>query len=251
MESTRYGVKTNDFSSPSSIAQMQAMIDARLAEMNTDDTWKERSREYDRRTAHARRAARGVPERFLDATLSGWAPDSQDKAKAKAELLSWVSMLGRPGAPSLVIRGANGTGKTWAACGILNDRLDGLYTGEGLDNRRVPEMEGQYITAKGYTDKVKATYRGGATETEKQVLDAYADVPLLVLDEVGRQFDTENERNYLFELINERYNRHRQTALLSNLDGEEFRAFMGPAVMDRLAEGSRGALVFNWPSLRT
>jgi DNA replication protein DnaC len=81
-------------------------------------------------------------------------------------------------------------------------------------------------------------------------MNLYAEVALLVLDEIGRQFDTETEKNYMFELINERYNRHKQTMLVSNLDTAEFKALVGTAITDRLKEGGGKVVVFNWPSLR-
>jgi len=136
-----------------------------------------------------------------------------------------------------VFRGGVGTGKTWIACGLLVDALEKGYSGI-------------YSTAKAYTGKVKETYRKDAREAESDVLARCSSVDLLVVDEIGRQFETANEHLYLFDLVNERYNRNKPTIFLTNLDGEEFKTFVGDAILDRLKEGGSVILGLNWPSRR-
>jgi DNA replication protein DnaC len=68
---------------------------------------------------------------------------------------------------------------------------------------------------------------------------------LLVIDEAGVQFGTDNERQTLFELIEYRYNYYKPTIIISNLDFENtktqrgLKSILGYRIMDRLKDNSQ------------
>lgn len=223
-----------------------ALIDKRIAELKGEeqkelfDTAEERKAKAEERRRAVELAMlkwSGVPERYHSASLSGWVVQNDKEAIVKPKMTAWAGGIEMTGHDSMVWLGPAGTGKTHLACGMLCDRfktgLDGLYT-----------------TAKGYTDQVKNSYRADSKESSTEVLERFGSNPILVIDEIGRQFEAKSEEIYFFELVNFRYNKRRPTLFLSNLDDEEFRAFVGPAVMDRLREGGGRFLTFNWASRR-
>jgi DNA replication protein DnaC len=219
------------------------MIDQRLEEMKGQgpDLFEQeevrKAREQRDAGIKALRDSSGIPERFSTATLAGWKPEGPKETHVRDRMLVWVEMLGKLGCPSMSLQGSAGTGKTWIACGILNDRHQAM-------------LDGMYTTAKDYTGRIKESYRKDSPEPESVIRDRYASVGVLVIDELGRQFETEVERLYLFDLMNERYNRRKPTLLVTNMDIDGFRAFLGDAITDRLREGGGAILELNWASRR-
>jgi DNA replication protein DnaC len=189
--------------------------------------------------------AAGIEERYFDATLSGWSPSEPDQQRVRQGLVDWVAMIGQPGCPSRVLQGAKGVGKTHLACGILLDRLRA-----GKD--------GMFTLAKAYTGLIRESYRKDSHEPESAILARYSGVGLLVIDDAGRQFDTEAEKLYLFDLINERYNKGKPTLFTTNMAvthpdpavTPEFQAYVGEAIMDRLRQGGGKFVQMNWASRR-
>lgn len=188
----------------------------------------------------ARLTSAGIEERYFDATFQGWDPVEYDKRMVADSIQSWFSFMMKdsPACPSIVFQGAKGTGKTHLAIGALIDRLragkDGLFT-----------------MAKAYTGLIRESYRKDSPEPESKILARYSAVGLLVIDDAGRQFDTDAERLYLFDLVNERYNKRRPTLFTTNQTPDEFEKYVGDAIFDRLRQGGGKFVAFNWPSLRT
>lgn len=234
-------------------AKAIALIDQRIAELEAEDKRTAEQRLSDEKAQEATRKVAaeesqrqytasllkysGVPDRYHVASLKGWETQDEKQAAMKPKLCKWAFELDGRESSSAVWFGPAGTGKTYLACGMLLDRY-----ARGLD--------GLYITAKGYTDRIKNSYRDDSKDSSTDILERYGSTPILVLDEVGRQFETKSEDLYLFELVNERYNQQRPTLFLSNLTNEEFRDFVGNAIMDRLREGGGKFLPFNWASRR-
>lgn len=63
------------------------------------------------------------------------------------------------------------------------------------------------------------------------------------------QFGSDAEKLILFEIINGRYEAVKPTILLSNLNIDGLKGYMGERVVDRLREGGK-ADRFDWPSYR-
>lgn len=212
------------------VAELDAKIKAHEDAEMAKESW------HRHQAMNQRKIDAGIPERYLSASFASWVPEGEPQEKLRSEVQRWKSGPFRDGA-SAVLRGGVGTGKTWIACGLMADAIEKGYSAV-------------YSTAKAYTGKVKETYRKDAKLAESDVLAHFSDVDLLVLDEIGRQFETHNEHLYLFDLVNERYNRGKPTIFLTNLDGDEFKEFVGDAILDRLKEGGSVILSLNWPSRR-
>lgn len=179
-----------------------------------------------------------IPLRFKDASFDNFKSD-QKNAKAlkicKAYAERWADRKKSGG--SLVLFGNVGTGKTHLAMAIAN------YVIENYQDR-------VYVTtARKITRDIKSTW-GDKENTEQGLINLYAKLDLLIIDEIGVQFLSDAEKMILFEIINNRYENIKPTLIISNLNSDEIKKTLGEQTVDRLREG-RGAMVkFDWESYR-
>lgn len=142
---------------------------------------------------------------------------------------------------SLLLLGNVGTGKTLLGCAILTEYThdeDGSWSDSGL-----------YTTAAQLMRRIKMSWKKDAPENEQEVFAKLTKPGLLVIDEIGVQFNSDTERCLLTELINDRYNARQRTMLISNLTLQEFTQVVGDRIVDRLKENGK-VLVFDWTSQR-
>jgi DNA replication protein DnaC len=183
--------------------------------------------------------AAGIPERFRDRTLDNYRAETD----AQKNALQWANdyangfddalATGR----SMLFLGRPGTGKTHLACGICAHLL-----------RKGSTV--YYSTVQRAMRRVKGTWARDADETEAQAIAAMTKPDLLVLDEIGVQFGSDTERNLLFDILNERYEKCMPTLLLSNYGKEDVAKYLGERVMDRLREDGGRVVTFDWDSYR-
>jgi DNA replication protein DnaC len=182
----------------------------------------------------------GIPERFHDRTLDGFIARSEGQrsalafAQVYADEFDKVLRIGR----SALFVGKPGTGKTHLACGI------------GLQIMREQNRTVLFSTVMRAIRRVKDSWGRDSRQTESQAIETLVAPDLLILDEVGVQFGSDFERNILFDVLNERYEKRRPTLLLSNLTASEVAAYLGERIMDRLREDGGALLVFDWESHR-
>jgi predicted ATPase len=105
-----------------------------------------------------------------------------------------------------------------------------------------------YVTApRLFRDVVPAFRDEGPSQAE--MIARYTAPSLLVIDEAHIRSDSAAEDRRLFEILDVRYGRKRDTVLITNLGADEFANAMGPAVIDRMAHAG-GVITCNWPSYR-
>jgi DNA replication protein DnaC len=97
---------------------------------------------------------------------------------------------------------------------------------------------------------VKSTWRHNSETTEDVVLEHYTSLDLLIIDEVGVQFGSASELAILQEIVNARYESILPTILISNLTFEQLKDSIGERIVDRVTNGGRNRLAFNWESFR-
>lgn len=182
----------------------------------------------------------GIPRRFQARTFDNYrvtVPEQQqalDRARNYASKFPRVMERGA----SMIFYGPPGTGKTHLACAIANQAI------------REFGASALFTTVFEMLQQIKASYGSGATKSEAQVMALYAEVDLLVLDEIGVQLGTEYEGVMITDIINRRYSDMRPTIILSNLDQKGLGKFLGERVLDRMTEGGGGIVAFNWSSYR-
>lgn len=194
----------------------------------------EKVRVWQRRLGEA-----GIPERFHNRTLASYTATNAGQRSALAFAQSYadgfdeVLKAGR----SAIFCGKPGTGKTHLAVGI------------GLHAMTLGKLV-MFTTVQRAVRRVKDSWRKDSTESETDVIDMLVEPDLLILDEIGVQFGSEFEKNLMFDILNERYEKSRPSLLLSNLTAPEVKAFLGERVYDRLREDGGKCIPFDWSSHR-
>lgn len=182
-----------------------------------------------------------LPERFKSCTLQNYEPVNDDAARClrlcQAYAAKWPDRLKQGG--GLVMCGMPGTGKNHLALAIAKHVI------------QTHQDSALFTTALRVARAFKSTWNKNADLTESEVIKAYTDPDLLIIDEVGVQFGSESEKLILFEIINTRYEKMRPTILISNQTREELGAFIGERVIDRMNDGGGCTLAFTWSSYRS
>ena len=194
-----------------------------------------------RATAWQARIGRaGIPDRFLDRSLKNFVVTTNEQRVALEFAIRYAKQfeeVRRSGRSALFI-GLPGTGKTHLACGI------GMHVIEHFG------ADVLFITVQRAIRSVKDTWTKGAAQSETEAVATLVSPDLLILDEVGVQNGTDFERNTLFDVINERYERRKPTLYLSNLPKDEVATYLGARVMDRVREDGGKVVPFTWESHR-
>lgn len=182
----------------------------------------------------------GIPPRFLNRLLSNYKSENQGQQRAFeyaskfADEFEDVAKTGR----SAVFIGKPGTGKTHLACAIAQHIS------------RNHDASFRFITVLRAMRNIKDSWSKESEITEGQAIYQFVAPDLLILDEVGVQFGSEFEKNILFDVINQRYEKRKPTIFISNLPMSELSIYLGERVMDRLREDGGTIIPFAWDSQR-
>lgn len=176
--------------------------------------------------------AAGVSERHADCTFSNYSIPS---AGVKAEIAVRAFEGFSRGELSLIVTGSVGTGKTHLAASAVSAR-----GGKGIKIVKMPEL----------MREIKESWRKDSEWKESDVINFYSRIELLIIDEIGVQFASDTEKMVIFEIIDNRYQAMKKTALLSNVDIDTVQGLVGERVIDRLREDKAKLVVMDWESYR-
>ena len=160
----------------------------------------------------------GVPERYFKESLDTYKIKNKMQATAAKAATNFLHAAKCGEFKSLVMLGNAGTGKTHLACAIIR------------------EAGGKYRTAPDIVEEMRRAKSFTANDTETDIIDYYAHVSLLVIDEIGRGIAATDEKYMLYQIINARYNTRKPTVLISNYTKADFLKYIGVAAADRLVE---------------
>ena len=136
-----------------------------------------------------------IKEKFFDMTFDDYKVVNDTQKLAKEKLVA----IANGGNRSLLLLGSNGLGKTMLSSLALKQRGGYIF--------KMYEIIIQ----------IKSSYKANSDVDEADILAMLSSCPLLVIDEVGKQFGSESEKNWLSYVIDERYERNKPTVLISNL----------------------------------
>ena len=140
-----------------------------------------------------------------------------------------------PGRNGLFITGPKGTGKTHLAAAIANQLM---REGTGVICMTMIDL----------LDRIKETYaqRSQWEASEGDVLNTYKEVPLLIIDDMGKESPTEWAVSKIYAIINARYEAYLPTIVTTNYTDSELVRRLTPkdtgdsttadATIDRLRE---------------
>lgn len=179
-----------------------------------------------------------LPPRFADKSFDTYRANTPEQERVLRICREYAGAFveNYKAGTNLLMLGTPGTGKTHLAVAILRDVIERH------------KITGVYTSAARMFRRIKSTF-GDSDETETQAIEVYTKPHLLVLDEIGVSYGSDAELNYLFDIMNERYEQCLPTIIVSNIQPDEMGAWMGDRVVDRLRESSR-MMLFDWESAR-
>ena len=208
-----------------------ACIDADLARKDAEAKAARQAEFVAAATLHS-----GLRGRFRETTFANFTATTQDQRHAMMTCQDFAASAEGGNWASLTLIGPPGTGKTHLGAAIA---LETIQRG-----RRA-----SYSTFRDLIRTLRGTWRRGADETEEQVVEGFASVPMLVIDELGVSFGTDAESAQLFDVIDRRYQLCNPLVLISNLSVPDLRVVLGDRLFDRVREGSQ-VVTCNWESHR-
>lgn len=123
---------------------------------------------------------------------------------------------------SLILAGTVGTGKTHLVASITNKLLE----------NGVPVL---FDTFSGHLYKLKAEFG-----TSQNYLHRMQKIDMLVIDDVGKEKQTDWTRSIMFDVINYRYENLLPIVMTTNYDSKELAEYFGSAIWSRLCEMCTG-----------
>jgi DNA replication protein DnaC len=190
----------------------------------------------------------GMGERFLQRTFESFLCETDDHRKIKNAAQSYARIFENhlpkrgetlPGRNGLLISGTKGTGKTHIAAAIANDLL---HRGTAVI----------CMTERNLFDRIRRTYNREEHTDESMVRGIYDRVPLLIIDDLGKEKATEWTLATLYAIIDGRYERSMPIIITTNYDAERLVERLTPkgedtttadAIVDRLTEMCKGIVM--------
>lgn len=163
----------------------------------------------------------GVGRRYFNIKLEDYDATTDEQKKALKQVKEFINQMNsnKPVSKTLWLCGKAGTGKTLLASLIIR------------------ECGGHFAKSYEIEDDIEISKSFSAKENKKQVLEKYYNYRILVIDEIGKFEHKHNtEIEYLFRILNERYERQYSTILITNKTGKELREYIGIPLYDRFLE---------------
>lgn len=176
-----------------------------------------------------------IPTRFQDCDFQNFEASTLEQRTVLATCRNYAENFSDYHARGtcLILRGGVGCGKTHLAVAIARCLM-------------VAGFSVLHVNAYEMMDRFKAADFGG----RRAVIEQFARIDLLIIDEVGKTYGSRGELVDLFHVINGRYCHRRPTILISNENAEAIKLIIGEAAYDRLREGGGKIVNFCWQSVR-
>lgn len=205
----------------------------RRRQVEAEDAERKRRMEW-----RAKLDSANIPARFAPCTFENYIARSAQQKKALTIVRSYFDRFDeiRKTGTNLILYGAPGCGKTHLASALATSLLK--------LNKKVLYMQTAELIR-----EIRDTW-GKSDKSEIALIEKFKKVDLLILDEVGIQFGTKAEQDLLFSVLDGRYGALRPTLVISNLNPEGLKDYIGDRLFDRLLETGSAAVLFNWSSYR-
>jgi DNA replication protein DnaC len=172
--------------------------------------------------AHLTRSS-NIPRRYRNATLESFNPKDNPRALeiAKKFVINFSEDKG------LLLTGPVGTGKTHLACAIANALLNKLYS----------VYFGNVVDIMSF---IRGTYNRDSSLTEEEAVNIMTkEVDLFIIDDLGKENNTEYTLSMLYQLINRVYENEKPIIITTNFNSIELARKLGErgqAIVSRITE---------------
>lgn len=181
---------------------------------------------------------RGVSKRSIDKSFFNYTADTKEKEIALNKCKHLCEKVKKDEkAFNLIMTGGVGTGKTHLANSAVIDLYDSNKCGVRMNMIDIIR-------------RIKRTWSKDSDESESDVIEMFVKTDLLIIDEVGVQFNSDTEKMFIFDIINGRYEECLPTVIISNLDINGVKDVIGDRCVDRLREDGGKVVAFTWDSYR-
>jgi len=180
----------------------------------------------------------GIPIRFRDRNIENYVADTPEKQTSLTVARDFIENFDEnyKSGMTLIFSGKAGTGKSHLAIAIAQAVM--------------PKYTAMYINALDAVRMIRDTWRRDSEKSELEILEMFGTIGLLVIDEVGVQYGTENEQMLMFDIINRRYRDSMPMILLTNLGTQGLSEYLTERSYDRLRENGKW-VSFEWESYRS
>jgi len=189
-----------------------------------------------------------IPTRYIGLTFDDFIAETD---KQKVILEACKGFTKKEFDVGLIMCGRNGTGKSMLCSIIIQEiiRMNPYDNHGGNPFSHFKQAKRLYTEAIKLVRLVKSSWRKDSRFTEQEVLDYFTSPTVLVVDEIGVQYGSATEAQFITEIINDRYNQRKPTILCGNMTIAEIKNLIGERVVDRFRDGGR-VLVYDWESYR-
>ncbi len=123
----------------------------------------------------------------------------------------------------LLIEGDVGRGKTFLAAAITNQLLEN-------------NIDTLFLVVPEFLEQLRYTYQENSSTNEGELMSRAANVPVLILDDLGAHNFSDWTKNKIFTLINYRLNHQLPCVITSNLSIDELNDVIGSRTVSRIME---------------
>jgi DNA replication protein DnaC len=195
------------------------------------------------RLKHPERWMRGIPRRYLDYSFDNFTGGDVVKKICRNFVKEY------PDVNSLLLTGPPGSGKTHLAMAtcrqlIVDMKVDGSgpprkinepsYYREVNDDYRGNDIS--FTTVPELLLEIRSTFSRDSSESEDDIIEKYARVKLLILDDLGAEKASEFAIQSLYLLIDRRNRDLSPTIITTNLSLSEIEERLNGRIASRLAE---------------
>lgn len=164
-----------------------------------------------------------IPKRYRNATFESFNPKDNPRALEIAKKF----VMNFPEYKGLLLAGPVGTGKTHLAAAIANSLLNKLYS----------VYFGNVVDIMGF---IKSTYNQDSEISERDAISIMTDkVDLFIIDDLGKENNTEYTLSMLYQLINRVYENEKPIIITTNFNSIELARKLGErgqAIVSRITE---------------
>lgn len=186
-----------------------------------------------------------IPKRFQNKNFDNYDP-YKENMQAFQKVKEYVDTFEEryKNGDWLVLSGGYGLGKTHLSLAAAKE-IVWFFAGQYLENRPNSINYGGasekciFKTSSQLVQEIRNSYDSDAIN-EKQLMDRFKGVPLLIIDDLGTEKASEWQHEKMYLILNYRYNQMKNTIITTNLDTSELKKQVSSRVVERMIEAASG-----------